>query len=200
MARRSRSAAATSSGAMTILSSVMQFSMLPLMGLTQGSQPIISYNYGARQPDRVKKAFFYTLACCVGFSTALWIAVQLAPTFFIHIFNDAPELVDVAVPALRIYMAVSCLFGAQVACQQTFVAIGNAKSSLFLALLRKILLLVPLIYLLPAILPFSKTTSVYMAEPVADTLAVLTTVTMFAVQFRSAMKRLNASGPLPHEP
>ena len=187
-------------GAMTILSSVMQFSMLPLQGLTQGAQPIVSYNYGARQPDRVKKTFFYTLICALIFSVSLWAGVQLAPTAFIHIFNDAPELVEVAVPALKLYMATACLFGAQIACQQTFVAIGNAKSSLFLALLRKIILLIPLIYLLPAILPLEKTTAVYLAEPVADTLAVITTVTMFTIQFRHALKRLQVPPALPHEP
>ena len=187
-------------GAMTILSSVMQFSMLPLQGLPQGAPPLISYNYGARQPSRVKKTFFYTLICALVFSVSLWAGVQLAPTAFIHIFNDDPALVDVAVPAMRLYMATACLFGAQIACQQTFVAIGNAKSSLFLALLRKIILLIPLIYLLPAILPMDKTTAVYLAEPVADTLAVITTVTMFAIQFRSAMKRLKGPATLPHEP
>ena len=187
-------------GSMTILSSVMQFSMLPLQGLTQGAQPIISYNYGARKADRVKKAFFYTLICALVFSAGLWCGVQLAPEAFVRIFNDAPDLVKVAAPALRIYMAMACLFGAQMACQQTFVAIGNAKSSLFLALLRKVILLIPLIYLLPAILPMEKTTAVYLAEPVADTLAVITTVTMFSIQFGSAMKRLKNPGPAQQEP
>ena len=182
-------------GAMTILSSVMQFSMLPLQGLTQGAQPIISYNFGARHPDRVKKTFFYTLIYALVFSVSLWAGVQLAPTAFIHIFNDDPALVEVAVPALRLYMAMACLFGAQIACQQTFVAIGNAKSSLFLALLRKIFLLIPLIYLLPAVLPVAKTTAVYLAEPVADTLAVATTVTLFSIQFRRAMQGLEAPRP-----
>ncbi len=177
-------------GAMTILTSVMQFSMLPLQGLTQGAQPILSYNYGARQPERVRTAFRYQLICAVTFSTLLWAAVQLFPTMFIHIFNDDPNLVTLGKRALRIYMATSCLFGIQLACQQTFVALGNAKSSLFLALLRKVFLLIPLIYLLPAVLPVEKTTAVFLAEPVADTLAVITTATMFFFQFRHAMKRL----------
>ena len=179
-------------GAMTILTSVMQFSMLPLQGLTQGAQPILSYNFGARKPDRVREAFRYQLICCLTFSIALWAAVQLFPQAFIKIFNDDPALLEVAVPALRTYMAVTCLFGAQIGCQQTFVAIGNAKSSLFLALLRKVFLLIPFIYLLPAILPVAKTTAVYLAEPVADVLAVATTVTLFSIQFRRAMKRLES--------
>lgn len=178
-------------GAMTILSSVMQFSMLPLQGLTQGAQPIISYNYGAGNADRVRHAFKLLVTCTTTFSAALWLAVQLAPDVFIMIFNDAPNLVEVARPALRIYTAAVCLLGAQIGCQQTFVAIGNAKSSLFLALLRKVFLLIPLIYLLPNVLPFEKTTCVFLAEPVADILAVATTVTMFTIQFRRAMRRLD---------
>lgn len=178
-------------GAMTILSSVMQFSMLPLQGLTQGAQPIISYNYGAGNADRVRHAFKLLVTCTTTFSVALWLAVQLAPDVFIMIFNDAPNLVEVARPALRIYTAAVCLLGAQIGCQQTFVAIGNAKSSLFLALLRKVFLLIPLIYLLPNVLPFEKTTCVFLAEPVADILAVATTVTMFTIQFRRAMRRLD---------
>ena len=130
------------------------------------------------------------MICAVTFSTLLWAAVQLFPTMFIHIFNDDPNLVTLGKRALRIYMATSCLFGIQLACQQTFVALGNAKSSLFLALLRKVFLLIPLIYLLPAVLPVEKTTAVFLAEPVADTLAVITTATMFFFQFRHAMKRL----------
>ncbi|MBU5626820.1 MATE family efflux transporter [Oscillibacter sp. MSJ-2] len=178
-------------GAMTILTSVMQFSMLPLQGLTQGAQPIISYNYGAKNAGRVRGTFRLLLICCLVYSTALWGAVQLFPQGFIEIFNNEPELVAFTVHALRIYMAVSFVFGAQLACQQTFIALGNAKSSLFLALLRKIILLIPLIYLLPALMA-DKTTAVFLAEPVADFLAVSTTVTLFTIQFKKAMHRLDA--------
>lgn len=177
-------------GAMTILSSVMQFSMLPLQGLTQGAQPIISYNYGAGNADRVRHAFRLQVLCTTTFSVVLWLAVQCFPDVFIKIFNNAPSLVEVARPALRIYTAAVCLLGVQIGCQQTFVAIGNAKSSLFLALLRKVFLLISFIYLLPNILPFQKTTCVFLAEPAADILAVATTVTLFSIQFRRAMKRL----------
>lgn len=181
-------------GAMTVLSSVMQFSMLPLQGLTQGAQPIVSYNFGAGNAERVRKAFHCLLLCCCVFSVALWAAVQLVPAVFVKLFNDDPALVALGSRALRIYMAVTCLFGVQIACQQTFVALGNAKSSLFLAVLRKILLLIPLIYLLPAILPVEKTTAVFLAEPVADALAVATTATMFFFQFRAGMRRLEERG------
>ena len=177
-------------GAMTILTSVMQFSMLPLTGLTQGGQPIISYNYGAKNADRVKKAFKILLICCVTYSFILWSLAMIAPKAFVLIFNNDPELVEFTSRALRIYMAVSCIFGVQIACQQSFIALGNAKTSLFLALLRKIILLIPLIYIIPMFMS-DKTTAVFMAEPVADLLAVTTTTILFFIQFRKAMKEIS---------
>lgn len=177
-------------GAMTILVSVMQFSMLPLTGLTQGGQPILSYNYGAKNPERVKRAFKLVLISCVTYSTVLWVAAMLAPQAFVLIFNNDPELVEFTCKALRIYMAVSCIFGIQIACQQSFIALGNAKASLFLALLRKIFLLIPLIYIMPMFIA-DKTTAVFMAEPVADMLAVTTTAILFFVQFKKAMMEIS---------
>ena len=178
-------------GAMTILTSVMQFSMMPLHGLTQGAQPITSYNYGARNAQRVRQTFRLLLTCCVTYSAVFWCLVQMFPTVFVQIFNSEPELVAFTARALRIYMAVTCIFGAQIACQQTFIALGNAKSALFLALLRKVILLIPLIYILPMLMA-DKTTAVFLAEPVADLLAVITTVTMFTRQFRKTMAELEA--------
>lgn len=177
-------------GTMTILTSIMQFSSLPLMGLTQGAQPIISYNYGARNAKRVKEAFKLLIISCIGFSVLMWALVMIFPKAFILIFNNDPELLQFASRALRIYMAVSFLMGIQNACQQTFLALGNAKTSLFLALLRKIILLIPLIYILP---PFfaDKTSAVFMAEPVADFLAVTTTCIMFAKEFKKAMNEIS---------
>ena len=136
-------------GAMTILSSVMQFAMLPLQGLTQGAQPIISYNFGARNRSRVKQGFLLLLKCCVTYSFTLWLAVMLVPQAFAGMFTPDPALIAYSVWAMRIYMAVTLIFGVQIACQQTFIAIGNAKTSLFLACLRKLILLIPLIYILP---------------------------------------------------
>ncbi|MBP1551693.1 MAG: MATE family efflux transporter [Oscillospiraceae bacterium] len=176
-------------GSMTILTSVMTFSILPLQGLCQGSQPIISYNYGAKNADRVKQGFKLTLISCLVFSFTVWALVMLFPQNFIKLFNNNPELVDFASHALRIYMAVNCVFGAQIACQQTFIALGNAKCSLFLALLRKIILLIPLIYILPQFIS-NKTNAVFLAEPVADIIAVSCTVVLFTVQFRKSMKEL----------
>lgn len=174
-------------GAMTILSSVMQFSMLPLHGLTQGAQPIISYNFGANNLNRVKHAFTYLLTSCLIYSTTLWAICMFMPQAFINIFTSKTELIEYSMIALRIYMATSCLFGAQIACQQTFIALGNAKTSLFLALLRKVFLLIPLIYILPNFMT-NKDIAVFLAEPIADTIAVCTTVTLFLISFKKILK------------
>ena len=163
--------------------------MMPLQGLTQGAQPIVSYNYGARNAQRVRAAFRCLLRACVTYSLLLWALVQLFPRMFILMFNSSPELVEYASWALRIYMAATGIFGVQIACQQTFVALGNAKTSLFLAVLRKIILLIPLIYILPNFFA-DKAFAVFLAEPVADVLAVLTTSTMFAFQFKRSMAEL----------
>ncbi|MBQ6895699.1 MAG: MATE family efflux transporter [Oscillospiraceae bacterium] len=179
----------TAVGSMTILTSVMTFSILPLQGLCQGAQPIISYNYGAKSTERVRKAFRLTLISCLVYSFAMWALVMLFPETFIKLFNSDAELVAFASRALRIYMAVNCVFGAQIACQQTFISIGNAKCSLFLALLRKIILLIPLIYILPLFIA-DQTTAVFMAEPVADMIAVSCTVLLFRHEFRKAVKTL----------
>ena len=139
-------------GTMTILSSVMQFAMLPLQGLTQGGQPIISYNYGANHPDRVKQAFRLQTIACVSYSTLLWALAELAPGLFVAIFTNDPELAELAQWALRIYMGCVLLMGLQISCQQTFIAFGNSRISAFLVIFRKVLVLIPLIYLLPALL------------------------------------------------
>ena len=179
-------------GAMTVLTSMMQFAMMPLHGLSQGAQPIISYNFGARSAQRVKEAFACLLKSCVIYAAVLWAAVQLFPQVFVQIFNNNPELVDYAAKALRVYMGATCLFGVQIACQQTFVALGNAKTSLFLAVLRKIILLIPLIYILPNFFA-NKAFAVFLAEPVADFLAVTATASIFAVQFKRSMAGLEES-------
>ena len=176
-------------GCMTVLISIMQLAMMPLQGLTQGAQPIVSYNFGARNAQRVRDAFKTLVTACLTYSLVLWAAVQLFPRTFVLIFNNDPQLVAYAAKALRIYMAATGIFGIQIACQQTFIALGNAKTSLFLAALRKIILLIPLIYILPHFL-VNKVIAVFLAEPVADLLAVATTATMFSIQFRKSMAEL----------
>jgi putative MATE family efflux protein len=176
-------------GAMTILMSVMQFAMLPLQGLGQGSQPITSYNFGARNKERVKKTFWLLLIVCVCYSTILWALIQLFPRLFAGIFTPNPELQSFAAHALRIYCGSLFLFGAQIACQTTFVSIGSALSSITVAVVRKFVLLLPLIYIMPRLVS-DHTTGVYMAEPIADALAVTFTVILFSVQFRKSLKSL----------
>ena len=171
-------------GAMTILSSVMQMSMLPIQGLTQGAQPIIGFNYGAKKMDRVKKTFRLLLVSCVAFTAVIWLICMILPQAFILIFTDQAELIAFTKWAIRIYMAVSVIFGVQISCQQTFIALGNAKTSVFLALLRKVILLIPLIYILPAFME-DKLMAVFLAEPVADVIAVTTTSILFYRTYRT---------------
>ena len=165
-------------GSMTILTSVMQFSMLPLQGLTQGSQPIVSYNFGANNIDRVKRTFRLLLKCALIYSILLWAVAVFVPDVFIYIFTNDSNLVEHTRWAMRVYMAVSGIFGIQIACQQTFIAIGNAKTSVFLAVLRKIILLIPLIFILPLFIS-NQTFAVFLAEPIADTCAVIITASLF---------------------
>lgn len=178
-------------GAMTILTSVMQFAMLPLQGLGQGAQPIISYNYGARNPQRVKAAFKLLLKASLVYSTLLWACVMLFPQAFAAMFTNSPALLEFTKNALRIYMACLLLFGIQVACQMTFTSLGNAKASILVAVMRKFILLIPLIYLMPMLFPADKAMAVYMAEPVADFIAVTFTAIFFAFQFKKALKEIS---------
>ncbi len=177
-------------GAMTILTSVMQFAMLPLQGLGQGAQPIISYNFGARNPDRIRATFRLLLKSSMVYAVVLWACVLLFPQLFAMLFTSDPELLDFTQSALRIYMACMLLFGIQIACQMTFTSLGNAKASIAVAVMRKFVLLIPLIYLLPVLLPNHQTMAVYLAEPVADFIAVSFTAILFSFQFRKAMQRI----------
>ena len=162
---------------------------MPLHGLSQGMQPIVSFNYGAENYERVRKAFLITLGSCLTYSFLLWGVAMLLPDKLAGIFSTDAEMIDYTAWALRIYMAVQCLFGAQLACQQTFVALGKAVQSLFLAILRKIILLIPLIYLLPNFFE-DKVFAVFLAEPVADFFAVTTTVTLFFCTVWKKIKKL----------
>ena len=179
-------------GTMTVLTSIMQFSNMPLQGLTQGAQPIVSYNFGAKNAQRVRDAYFCLLRACFTYSMAIWLLVELFPRAFILIFNNDPALVEYAAWAVRIYMGCSGIFGIQIACQQTFVALGNAKTSLFLAVWRKIILLIPLIYILPHFF-VDKAFAVFLAEPVADFGAVALTSFTFYRQFRRSMRELEGA-------
>lgn len=175
-------------GAMTILTSVMQFAMLPLQGLGQGAQPIISYSYGAGDSGRVRAAFKLLLKVSLGYSILLWILVMLLPRGFAAMFTSDPQLMEYTRTALRIYMGAMFLFGIQMACQMTFNALGKAKESIVVAVMRKFVLLIPLIYIMPQIMKSNQAMAVYMAEPMADFLAVTFTAVLFAVQFKKILK------------
>lgn len=175
-------------GAMTILTSVMQFAMLPLQGLGQGAQPIMSYNYGAKNNDRVRKTFRLLLKVSFGYSIVLWAIVMLFPQMFTMMFTSDNALLSFTSQALRIYMASMFMFGIQIACQMAFNALGKAKDSIIVAVMRKFILLIPLIYIMPAIFKANQTNAVYMAEPVADFIAVCFTAILFAFEFKKAMK------------
>ena len=176
-------------GAMAILSSVMQFTLMPIMGLTQGAQPIISFNYGARKPKRVKKAFKLLLLSSISYTIIIWLLIMVAPSIFASLFTSSKELIEITSWALRIYMGASLLMGIQLACQQTFIAIGNAKASIFLAILRKIILLIPLIFILPQLMT-DKVFAVFLAEPVADAIAVTVTIILFTIKFKKNLKEM----------
>ena len=178
-------------GAMTILTSVMQFAMLPLQGLGQGAQPIMSYNYGAKNSDRVKKAYFLLLKTSLCYSFILWLLVMLFPQIFAGMFTPDAELIAFTKTALRIYMAVMFIFGIQISCQMAFNSLGKAVSSIIVAVMRKFVLLIPLIYIMPHIYTSNKAHAVYMAEPAADIIAVTFTAILFSFQFKKALKELN---------
>lgn len=174
-------------GAMTILTSVASLVMMPLQGICQGGQPIISYNYGAGKYERVKKAFYTQFIVCIIYAVTFWVMSMLFPSAFAQIFTDDSELVEYASWALRIYMAGIFAFGFQCSCQQSFMALGQAKISLIMACLRKIVLLIPLIYILPMFME-RKALAVFMAEPVSDIVAALVTTIAFFVTFKKLMK------------
>lgn len=171
-------------GAMTIMLSVMQLICLPLSGFVNGIQPIISYNYGANKQDRVIKTFKWTLGISCGVTASWWLAATFFPRFFAQLFSDKAELITLTEEFLPIYIAGIFIYGAQIACQSTFLALGQAKISIFLALLRKVILLIPLAIILPH---FMGVTGVIASEPIADALASITTLTIFILSYKKIL-------------
>ena len=171
-------------GAMTVLTSINQLITMPLSGICQGGQPLISFNYGARKFDRVKEAFFCQFFVCVAYTTVFWLALMVVPNVFAGIFTDNGALVEYTAWALRVFLACGFSVGFQLSCQQAFMALGQAKVSLLMACLRKIILLIPLIFILPNFFE-DKAFAVFLAEPVSDlTAAAVTTVTFFVFFFK----------------
>ena len=175
-------------GAMTIITSCSQLVTMPLQGICQGGQPIMSFNFGAGNHDRVKKAFGLQFGICVGYTCLFWGLLMAVPGAFASIFNNDPALVEYTSWAMRIYMAGIFSMGFQLACQQSFMALGQAKISLLMACLRKIILLIPLIFILPMFFA-NKVFGVFLAEPVSDIIAAVVTTTMFFTQFKKILER-----------
>ena len=175
---------------MTILTSVAQMVQLPLTGLAQGAQPILSYACGAKRPDRMKRVVQLNLAAAFVFAFSIWAVVQLAPHAVIHLFTADEELVSLTIWALRVYFALGFTNAFQTGFQQSFVALGEARISLFLALERKVFLLIPFILILPHFFA-DKLFAVFLAEPVADLLAAATTTTLFLIRFKQITRDMN---------
>ena len=175
-------------GSMTIISSVSQLITLPLAGICQGAQPIASFNYGAGNKERVLKVFKYTLLLCVSYASLGCILTLVMPRFFAGIFSSDEVLIENAAWCMRVYMAGIFSFGFQNSCQQTFVALGQAKTSLLLACLRKLILLIPLIFILPFFFE-NKVFAVFLAEPVSDILAATVTTTTFFTRIRGILEK-----------
>ncbi len=173
-------------GAYTVLASVLQIVNLPMQGLCQGAQPITSFNYGARNFDRVKKSVRLLLICCMAYGILFWLALMLVPQLFAAIFISDQALMEITVWAMRIFLFGVFAFGAQCGFQQSFLALGQAKVSVLLALLRKIVLLIPLIYILPMFFE-NKLFGVFVAEPIADILAAVVTTISFLVWSRRTL-------------
>lgn len=175
-------------GAMTIITSINMLVTMPLQGFTQGGQPIMSYNYGAGNVDRVKKAFLMQFGVCVGYATLFWGLCMLMPNVFAGIFTTDATLAEYASWAIRIYMAGIFSVGFQLSCQQSFMALGQAAISLVMAFLRKLILLIPLIFILPNFFA-DKVFAVFLAEPVSDILAATITTIVFFTQFKKIMNK-----------
>ena len=175
-------------GSMTIISSVSQLITLPLSGICQGAQPIVSYNFGAGNKERVLSVFKYTLLICASYTTLGWILTMTVPQVFAGIFSSDAALIENAAWCMRIYMAGIFAFGFQISCQQTFVALGQAKTSLLLACLRKLVLLIPLIFILPIFFE-NKVFAVFLAEPVSDIVAAAVTTIIFVTKIKGILEQ-----------
>lgn len=174
-------------GTMAIMTSVMQLVTIPLQGVTQGVQPIISYNFGAGNKKRVRSAFLRMLAITfTGMFVFCGIAV-IYPSVYAGIFTSNEALTKLTVQVMPTYFLGMTIFGIQSACQATFIALGQAKVSMFIALLRKVILLIPLAVILPK---YMGVMGIYRAEPVADVLSVLTTTVLFLITVKKIERRM----------
>lgn len=175
-------------GAMTVITSASQLAMMPIQGFCQGGQPIMSFNFGANKPDRVKKTFWLQFRICVAYAALFWVLMMVGPQLVAGIFTSDAALVEYTTWAMRIYMAGIFALGFQLSCQQSFMALGQAKVSLLLACLRKLILLIPLIFILPLFFE-NKVFAVFLAEPVSDIIAAAVTTAMFLTRFDKILQK-----------
>jgi len=189
-------------GAMTIFMSLSQFIQMPLIGLSQGAQPIMSYNKGAKQPDRMKQVFTLLIVAAMCYSLLMWGLVMIMPKTFARLFTSNIDIIEYVGKMVRVFLACGGLFSAQIVCQQMFVALGKAKESLFIALLRKVILLIPLIFVMPLIMPQNPELAILLAEPIADFISVVITVTFFTVVFKKDLAQIRSELAVqaPNEP
>lgn len=171
---------------MTIMLSIMQFMTLPILGFAQGASPLISYNYGAKKMDRVKSTFKFLFAISLSYTFVFYILLLITPLTFVSIFNTDPRLLSIAPNIVRLFFLGMSVMGIQFACQNTFMALGESLISLILASLRKIILLIPLTLILPK---FYGINGVFYAEPIADTIAFIVTLTTFIFFFNRILNR-----------
>ena len=174
-------------GAMTVLTSINQLITMPMQGVCQGGQPLMSFNYGAKKLNRVKEAFLCQFFTCVTYTAVFWSLLMLFPNAFAGIFTSDAALVEYTAWAIRVFLAGCFSVGFQLSCQQAFVALGQAKTSLIMACLRKLILLIPLIFILPLFFE-NQAFAVFLAEPVSDILSAVVTTAVFARFFRKLMK------------
>ena len=156
-------------GVMTILNSIREVLVMPANGLTNGAQPVLSFNYGARKNGRVKQGIRFTTMICVLYTCMAWALTLLFPRFFIQIFNDEPGLLQAGVGAMHIYFFGFCFMALQFSGQAVFVGLGQAKYAVTFSLLRKVVIVVPLTFLLPLI-PGVGLYGVFLAEPISNVL------------------------------
>lgn len=173
-------------GIMTIMGSVMQIIVMPLSGLAQGAQPVIGYNYGAKQNDRVKQGIHFLIKSSMSYSLISWLIILSAPGLLIRIFNSDPQVLEVGIPIFRTYFAAQVIMGLQLSAQQCFVALNKAKHSVFFALLRKVFLLIPMILILPGVVGLG-VQGIFLAEPIADSISAITCFTTFIITTRKML-------------
>lgn len=176
-------------GIMTVINSVREIITMPVMGITSGAQPIMSFNYGAKKYGRVKSAISFTAISCIVFTLVMWAFLFFFPHVFIRMFNSDPKLLKEGVPAMHLYFFGIFMMALQFAGQSTFVALGKSRQAVFFSLFRKVIIVIPLTLWLPTIASLG-TDGVFLAEPVSNFIGgTACFVTMLLTVWRTLDKR-----------